>query len=143
MHVSPPGIGPQALILTAVQRRAAMGYTISIHEQAQAVLVTHLGEFDLSEYRQIRVESTEMMRQSGLNRLLVDATQVPASPRVLDQFAFASEHDQHVPLGVRLAIVVRAEVKPGVQFTEDVSVNRQVDLRLFSDMESAIAWLSR
>jgi len=131
------------LIPSEIQRRAAMGYTISIHEQAQAVLVTHSGEFDLVEYRQIRLESTELLKQSGLNGLLVDATQVPASPRVLDQFAFASEHDQFVPLGVRLAIVIRDDIKPRVQFTEDVSVNRQVDLRLFTDMDTAIAWLTR
>jgi len=76
---------------------------------------------------------------SGINKILIDATDVNRVPGTSDTFHMMSD----VPRGLRIAIIVQGEqpVLDDIVFGELVANNRGGNVRRFVDKASAIRWL--
>jgi hypothetical protein len=119
-----------------------MPYKMHTDDALCAVCLQHDGEVDWQEMNAARRDLNDQAKAQGLKRMLVDATSMSVLPSVTEQFEFISEHPVTLPLGVRLAIVMRPQLLSGAQFSEQVSNNRGVSMRIFPDLESARNWLS-
>ncbi len=61
---------------------------------------------------------------------------------VFDDFEFTQEH-QSSPLRLgRIAVIYRADESERFRFIENVAVNRDENLKVFTDPDEAISWLT-
>ncbi|HKO87295.1 MAG TPA: hypothetical protein VJU83_02140 [Burkholderiales bacterium] len=118
-----------------------MSYGIYIDEKIQAVCLVHEGEVSWDEMNSARADLNQRAQTLGLKRMLVDASSMTVLPSVTEQFEFVSEHPSNLPRGVRLAIVMRPALLQGALFSEQVSVNRGVAMKVFDSVASARQWL--
>lgn len=118
-----------------------MGYRINIDPKLQAVCLTHDGEVDVPEMNAARADLAVAAEAQGFKRMLVDASSMTVQPSITEQFEFVSKHPVTLPPGVRLAIVMRPALFRSSQFSEQVSLNRGVNMRIFDSLSAAKLWL--
>lgn len=117
-----------------------MAYTINLSSDSAYICLTHTGETPFSEYEDGRNEAIASMQSHGLFKLLVDVRNVTSSLSLLEHFEFTSSHVEHLPRGVRTAILMRPDAAD-TRFIENVAVNRGITIRLFTDKRKAVEWL--
>ena len=118
-----------------------MAHTIEVVEGSNYVCMTLLGEITLSEIEEARAAAAATLADSGLDRLLIDATQLHSTMSTGENYKFTSDHSTHFGLGLRTAIVHRPDQAEGFRFIENVAVNRGQKMQQFIDEDDAVAWL--
>ncbi len=100
------------------------------------------GEMTKEEHQSGRDEAIRVLTDDGLGRLLVDARTIDARMSAVDDFKFTQEHESSGLLSVRIAVIHRADESERFRFIENVAVNRGVDMKVFTDPDQALGWLT-
>jgi hypothetical protein len=118
-----------------------MAYTINLVKDAKYISLLFTDEVTMNDVENARDEVDIALTANSWNRLLVDLSRSKLEMSFFEHFKFTSEHQSHFPKGGRLALVVRPDEMEHYQFIEDVSRNRGVNLKLFSEKGQACNWL--
>lgn len=121
-----------------------MPYTIKVNENPGLVLVSHYGEVTIDEVGEIRGKVFELIADHNLQSVLVDARGITSEFSVTESFNLTLENvkfEAPVPKP-RASIIVRPEQYEIAKFIETVSVNRGLPIRVFTDLEEGLQWLS-
>lgn len=112
---------------------------LTINHSAGIIEIRSYGAVSKEDIGSSMSEIQRVRENDGLDRVLVDATEQDSMPRTFDIFDLFSTF----PRNIRCAIIVvkKQHNFPDLRFAETVSVNNNVDLRLFETRESAIDWL--
>ena len=119
-----------------------MGYSVESLEEAKYVRVVFEDAMTREEHESGRDEAIRTLAANGWKRLLVDASRIDAKMSVADDYEFTEQHQSTPLLFVRIAVVHRPDESERFKFIENVSVNRGADMKVFTDPEKAIAWLT-
>jgi hypothetical protein len=118
-----------------------MAYTIDLVKDSKYISLLFTGEVTMNDVEKARDEVDIALNANSWNRLLVDISLTKMKMSFLEHFKFTSEHQSHFPKGGQLALVVRQDEMGYYKFIEDVSKNRGVNLKLFSEKTQACNWL--
>ena len=118
-----------------------MPYNAEAVSNAGYVRLELIGEITRQELEVARANAGETLKQNGWKRLLIDATNATPKMSVVDDFEFTQEHNTHLPVNLRTAIVHSPGEVDQFQFIEDVGRNRGMDMTLFDDQMEALHWL--
>ena len=119
-----------------------MEYSIEYHPDNSYVRLTLQGEASLAEFEQARSDARNQLARHQTNCLLVDSRQLTTTITTFELFQFNSSHGTNHPQGVRIAGLVRDDQMEDGLFSENVAQNRGVMMKMFTDSETAVAWLS-
>ena len=118
-----------------------MAYVIDLVKDAKYVSLVFTGKVTRNDLETARDEVSIALTSNSMNRVLVDISQSIIEMSFLDHFQFTSEHQAYFPRGGRIALVISQDEMKGYQFIEDVSQNRGVNVKLFSEKSQACNWL--
>ncbi len=82
------------------------------------------------------------LKEHQLHRVLVDARRIDSKMSPFDDFEFTKGHQLTSLTSVRIALVHRPNESKRFGFIENVSVNRGGNMKIFTDPEEAIDWLT-
>lgn len=110
----------------------------------EAVVATLSGEIDETDYREVRSEVAQRLRESGLRQAIIDLRDAVLTASAVSIFSVSASNPRVIPIGVRYAVVCspRTVSADKVRFGETVARNRGANLRTFSDLDAAQAWLA-
>jgi len=117
-------------------------YSIEYDPDKSIVRLTLQGDASLAEFEQARSDAGNQLARHQTNYLLVDARQLVNTITTFELFQFNSSHSANHPQGVRIAGLARSDQMEDGLFAENVAQNRGVMMKMFTDDETAVAWLS-
>jgi hypothetical protein len=114
---------------------------LEIHDRGNHILIDFFGEFSREAGKRCFDSMVEACDEFGRSTVLLDCRKMTGQPGILDRF-LVMEYGQITHRTIsRLALVSRQENILPDRFEEHVAVNRGVNLRIFTDIEAALAWL--
>ncbi len=119
-----------------------MGHGIKYERDGSYIHLCYSGRVTLEELYASRENAIQMLADFSCRRLLVDVVDMSNNLDTLQHFEFTSSHRRILPAGVRVAVMVRDDVKDDGSFVEDIAVNRGIDLRVFYRAPEALDWLT-
>jgi len=99
------------------------------------------GEVTAGDLATVRKEAASLLSEHNCSRLLVDATELARMQSIVEDFEFVSRNLSYFPPPVRIAEIANEQYLEHMQFVEDVSQNRGIDFKVFTDRDEAIGWL--
>ena len=115
---------------------------VCVDKQHNVILIDSrddVGETDLMK----SLESVlQIVRDQGLNKVVVDATHQASLPSTVALYYFVSELSKQAR-DVEHAIVAAGQLPEEMRFIETVGQNRGVNIQLFSSRDEALSWLNR
>jgi hypothetical protein len=127
-----------------------MNYNIQLVEEPKIVQVTTWGEWDREVDNAMGLDIMKKMIESNVNKALIDMRELQFDLPVVEIFQRAKDlSDQRrdvKPPGIKIALVynpIDKKVDEDFIFFENTSQNRGLPYRVFKQMESALAWLSK
>jgi hypothetical protein len=118
----------------------AISYTI--RAEGDLLRVTASGADDsLEEVLAYGKSVVDAASKQGSRRILCDERELEYRLGTLDTYAAAEAITQYAPRVVKTAIVCGPKSAPEGKFWEDVAVNRGLAVRVFQDLQAALAWL--
>jgi hypothetical protein len=124
------------------KKGGAVAYSIEHHADSSYVKLTLQGNASLAEFEEARSGARDQLARLKIGCILVDARQLDNMVTTLELFQFHSSHNQKLPHGVRIAGLVRSDQMEDGLFAENVAQNRGVMMKMFTDDQTALAWLS-
>ena len=118
-----------------------MASAIKYIEEHGYVSVILEGDVSIEELAATREESAALMTEKQCLRLFVDSRDESEMNSISDDFDFSSEHFKYFPPPIKTAVLVHDDHAKHMQFVEDVSQNRGVNLMVFVDKGEALRWL--
>lgn len=120
-----------------------MSYQIDIIENYKIVYLRYYDNVYAKEYVLSRNVATDIMKSNGITRLLICMKDAEIKSTHSEEFLFASELGKHFSHNTRIAAVVPPDNQyiDHHRFSETVCINRMINLHIFPDQDSAIAWL--
>jgi len=118
-----------------------MAHSIELVKDKKYVILFLIGDQTKDNLEIAREEASNVLAENGLNRVLVDVTQGVNRMPISDDFDFTKDHQKFYPENTRHALLVSPEGMEKLSFTETVSRNRGISLKLFLDRDEAINWL--
>lgn len=103
------------------------------------LLVELSGAYSLKFFIEAIHEIATYGKKENLTIVLVDARSIDGDPSILDRYNIGIEIAKHWTKYTKAAAVVKEEVYR--EITENVAVNRGANFRVFTKIESAMAWL--
>ena len=100
------------------------------------------GTMTLEDQRTIGEAIMDECQRRKCGRALADARQQAGDLSIIDWHELATQLQPNWPRDLYLAIVDRADRLKPDRFLETVARNRGVPVRVFSDMDEAVAWLN-
>ena len=108
------------------------------------------GTFLLSEANECSVSIFEALAEHGVHRVLVDCRKLEGEPTTMERFVlatfaaleFSKFAESGVPRGTRFSYVGHEPLVDKRRFGETVATNRGLTVRVFTDYQQAIEWLS-
>lgn len=83
----------------------------------------------------------EECKRTNKNKLLIDFTEVPADISLLEIYSLGELTRIFAQYKCKVAVICKPENHGSNSFLETVAQNRWVDLRMFTDNQSAMDWL--
>lgn len=119
-----------------------VGYTVERRPDGGMHFVfTDLTHKTLSHWRAFALQ--HLYDSDRLTRNMYDLRQIEEIPEEAVRFAVEANSDP-AARNIRLAVVVKNEnVRRGIREVDDLTVPGGVELRLFTDIDEAEAWLNR
>jgi hypothetical protein len=105
-------------------------------------LVTVTGERKPNDLTALHQALIEYCRQHTVSRLVVDARTVWGAFSVVTHYQMAQNNRQLTRAGLRYHALVRPEASIDERFYETASLNQGCHLKLFLDLDDAIAWIT-
>ena len=114
---------------------------LEIIQQEGYVRFNYTGEFNLTAGKQCIDAMVEACRRLQLSSALLDCRKMTGEIRTLESFMVADYGRKMRGFFSKTALVGREDQMLPDNFVENVAVNRGVNLKLFTDIQEAIAWL--
>lgn len=119
-----------------------MSYTITISENSDYIIGKLDGILDREAVQQLTREYVEIIRSTGIKRILNDVRGVPDAMGITDgyEYAYTDTRALNLPSDIRAAILT----EPGDtshSFQETVAHNAGYLVKVFHEMEAAVTWL--
>jgi hypothetical protein len=118
-----------------------MSATIEIIDKQDYLLAVYVGDFGVQDARLTIDRIVASIPGDGLRPVLLDCRKLTGSLSILDRFQVAVYGRKVIGKVLRLALVRPQERAHADRFTETAGRNRGINIRLFSDMDEAAAWL--
>jgi hypothetical protein len=120
-----------------------MEWTITLNEESHYVEVVTSGVADRDGSLEMVKEISMILRKAKIKKLLIDHSHIMAvSGESVEQYQRPKEFKEiGVILGIKVALVVKADHKAFFNFLEAVCVNRGYIFSICDDKKSALAWL--
>ncbi len=121
-----------------------MAYNLKIEVESSVLWVTATGTRSLQTVLAMSQEISAACVERNLKKVLVDVQALEGRLGTLDAYDIPTKHFPKIrnhSIISRCAIVDLKEFENDYRFFENVAVNRGFDLRIFSDVKEAIAWL--
>lgn len=81
----------------------------------------------------------EVYEKTGINKVIIDATQIKEVPGIIDTFKLFSSMPRQI---VQAIVATKDQVNENeLIFAETVAVNRGIGLKIFYDRQDALNWL--
>ena len=120
-----------------------MPEVVTVNETLGIIEVRSYGEVSEQDLARSREQVSDIMREQGIMKVLVDAREETSLPSTFPLFLFGSSFAQSDILrSMTLAAVVSEMTKKHLAFIETVARNRGVEIRIFDSMDAALAWLT-
>jgi hypothetical protein len=113
----------------------------------QITVRKELGIIEVDSYGSVTREDSlsslaaleELMKETGITRVLSDTRKQESTPSTVDIFDFGA----HLPQSMKLAVIVseRQPTAHNVAFVDDVAYNRGVNIKVFGSRSEALEWL--
>ena len=120
-----------------------MSYFINPVEDDGCVFLSYEGELPPVEFSAARYEANGVLDRQHWNRMVIDVTQLQSVLTPPQLFSYAKALSSDVPLGARVALVVRPEQVRSVRLVERVASNDGVSVTCFLDPEEATDWVKQ
>ena len=120
-----------------------MSYTIRPSEDGKYIILKHLGEINRKLGVERVIEAHALGAKLGINRYLVDLTEVKNADSIHESYRYAYEDAKNangIDMSARAAMLVDPE-DHSHDFVETVLRNAGHDVKLFRDRESAVRYL--
>jgi hypothetical protein len=119
-----------------------MQEVLSISDRGTFILVDFFGEFNVEAGKQCVDRMTEACQEYGRSRVLLDCRKMTGEMPIFSRFQVAEYGASKRYTIAQMALVVRPEIVLPDNFVENVAVNRGMNMKLFTDIDKAEAWLS-
>jgi hypothetical protein len=121
-----------------------MPWEVSLHAEAGYIETVYAGELMPADLLAAVNETLQLVNTTGLYRLLGDCSQLLGGHSPADLFYLAEALQRHhCGRQFREAVLLprRSAAQPDARFWEDTATNHGMDVRLFDDRDTALAWL--
>ncbi len=96
---------------------------------------------ELDEVKEYGKSLIELCRKNNLHKVISDERNVKYSLSQIDLYSLASYYRELLDTVIKSAIVCREAELENTRFWETVSVNRGLNVKVFSDMKKARTWV--
>ena len=119
-----------------------MGYELIFDDERKILVGRVMGKLEPSLVQQMAAELANMIQKHRCTKMLNDLREVEFPSSVYDIYNIPRLIGQAgVPLGCKRALLVN-ELAGDFRFLETASINIGHQVRIFSDMDEAVAWLA-
>jgi hypothetical protein len=118
-----------------------MPEVLEIQVKPDYILVTYTGEFNVAAAERAIDGSLQAGSTHNLSKILIDCRRMTGRLSIMDRYQVAVSGQRMAGKLTRVALVRQEEGSPLDRFTETVARNRGVNLKLFSEIDEAVAWL--
>ena len=118
-------------------------HTLSYDRQLDCVHVTFTGIVDLRVIQEVAPQVARLCAETGCHRILNDMSRAHIDISLLETFQSPAIMDQAlISRSIRRALIPPPDF-PESQFLETISQNRGHNLKVFSSVADATAWLTK
>ncbi len=122
-----------------------MPWKISYLESQKIIRTEYTDPFMPEDFLKVIAENISIAKEKQTNLFLADCTDLTRSGNVIDIYQLGNMlQAMNAEIHIKEAIVVmkqKGNVVSDLQFFETVANNRLINVRLFFDLETALAWL--
>ncbi len=122
-----------------------MPWTISYLENQKIIRTEYTDPFMPEDFLKVIAENISIAKEKQTNLFLADCTDLTRSGNVIDIYQLGNMlQAMNAEIHIKEAIMVmkqKGNVVSDLQFFETVANNRLINVRLFFDLETALAWL--
>jgi len=115
---------------------------VGIDRELCIIVVDSSQQVEADDLRRSLESVLQIAHHHGLNKILVDATDLASLPSISDLFGFASELSSRAR-NLKHAIVVAEQSPKNLRFIETTAYNRGAIIQIFSSRDNALAWLNQ
>ena len=120
-----------------------MGHSVELVKDQNYIILVLTGDQTKKDLEIAREEASKVLTENGLNRVLVDVSQGVNIMPVFEDFEYTKQHLRYFPENTRHAMLVSPEGMKNLSFTETISHNYGISLKLFLDKDEAVSWLNQ
>jgi hypothetical protein len=103
--------------------------------------ITFSGAFSLAAAKRSVDVLVETCGKENCNKVLFDCRPMTGDMPIFERYEIAKYGAESLPYRIKVAMLGREDQVSPDDFFETVAVNRGLILKVFSDMDKAIAWL--
>ncbi len=122
-----------------------MPWKISYLESQKIIRTEYTDPFMPEDFLKVIAENISIAKEKQTNLFLADCTDLTRSGNVIDIYQLGNMlQAMNAEIHIKEAIMVmkqKGNVVSDLQFFETVANNRLINVRLFFDLETALAWL--
>ncbi len=118
-----------------------MSYHVQFREDWGCVYLVYTGDLDINDAYAGRYAVRDLLVANQCRKVLVNIVRARPQMSEDESVLFFQSHRTLLPLGVRIALVVDAQLLANKAAVEKLSMIPGVLQRLFSDEAQAIVWL--
>ena len=117
-----------------------MTYEITVNQKKMYISARYFGKAQMEEIKQAMDWVLALQKKHGITRVILDTFEVDLELKTIDYYSLAEHLAKLVRPKMRFAVVVRAGNENNNLF-EDAAINRDVEIRLFTNTDAANDWL--
>ena len=116
-----------------------MGYNIEANDSI--IKIVSFGEVSFKELNKQLEDILNYFEKKGLNKVFIDTDKVQEMPQTFDLYEFMSK----LPMNISYAMYSEKnnQNNEALKFAETVSLNRYINIKLFSNKKEALDWLEQ
>ncbi len=119
-----------------------MSFSCELNRDKKYVICIMSDKMTLDDHQLVRERAAALLKEQGWNRLLVDARSIDAEMSLTEDYQFTESHRNNLPVTIHLAVIHRPQETERFRFIETVAVNRGQNMKIFTDADEAVAWLT-
>ena len=116
--------------------------TMSTSDKGSYLLVEFFGEFSVEAGKQCVDRMVEACKEHSKSKVLLDCRKMTGAMPILDRYLVADYGASKGRLLMQLALLNREGVPLPDNFVENVAVNRGMNMKVFTDHDEALYWLT-
>ena len=123
-----------------------MPWKAKYNDKHNFVELVYLGKVTPQELHQALVAAVSLSKENNTQLFLADCTEMEGGHSVIDLYSLISLYDNiGLKLGMREALLMPSMQSPkaDVEFYETACLNKGYNVRIFTDLDSAVKWLTR